>query len=107
MPSPYRAAVVQAAAIPFDSEKTVAKTITLIREAACEGAKLIVFPEAFISGYLKGASFGAPVGMRTPSGRDDFLVYATDAIDVPGPATHQLAEAARKAEAFVVIGVIE
>lgn len=107
MASPYRAAVVQASAIPFDSERSVHKAVDLIRDAAAEGARLIVFPEAFISGYPKGAHFGAPVGLRTAAGRDEFLTYAKGAIDVPGPATEALAEAAREAGAYLVIGVIE
>ena len=41
-------AVVQAAAVPFDTEACVDKAVRLIGEAAATGAKVIVFPEAFI-----------------------------------------------------------
>src|SRR5437588_6695800 len=76
-------------------------------EAAARAAKLIVFPEAFIGGYPKGEDFGARVGSRTPEGRKLFRRYFEGAIDVPGPDTARLAEAARAHGLWLVIGVIE
>ena len=99
--------VVQAGAILFDSCATLAKAEGLIAEAAAGGARLVVFPEAFIGGYPKGADFGARVGSRTPEGRKLFRRYFEDAIDVPGPATARLGEAARTHGVWLVIGVIE
>jgi nitrilase len=106
MPS-VQVAVVQAGAVFFDSEACLAKAETLIAEAAARKAQLIVFPEAFIGGYPKGEDFGARVGSRTPEGRKLFRRYYEGAIDVPGPATARLAEAARTHAAWIVIGVIE
>ncbi len=100
-------AVVQAGSILFDPEASTAKAERLIAEAASTGAKLIVFPEAFIGGYPKGSDFGARVGSRTPEGRKLFRRYFEGAIDVPGPVTARLAEAAHAANAWLVIGVIE
>jgi nitrilase len=100
-----RVAVVQAGSILFDTEASLCKAERYIAEAA--GAKLIVFPEAFIGGYPKGEDFGARVGSRTPEGRKLFRRYFEGAIDVPGPATERLGEAARVHGAWVVIGVIE
>src|SRR3954464_13957210 len=102
-----RAAVVQAGSVPFDSDASLARACGLIAEAAAAGAQLIVFPEAFIGGYPKGADFGARVGSRTPEGRHLFRRYFEGAIDVPGPATIRLAEAAHAHRVWVVIGVIE
>jgi len=51
MTSTLCAAVVQAAAVPFDTPASVEKAARLIGEAASQGAKLAVFPEAFIGGY--------------------------------------------------------
>jgi nitrilase len=98
-------AVVQAGSILFDTGASIAKAERLLGEA--EGARLVVFPEAFIGGYPKGHDFGARVGSRTPEGRKLFRRYYEGAIDVPGPATERLGEAARAAGAWVVIGVIE
>jgi len=100
-------AVVQAGAILFDSAACIAKAEDLIAEAARQGARLIVFPEAFIGGYPKGHDFGARVGSRTPEGRELFRRYYEGAIDVPGPDTARLGQAARTHGAWVVIGAIE
>src|SRR5215470_14079676 len=102
-----RVAVVQAGSLLFDAEGSAAKAERLIGEAAARGAKLIVFPEAFLGGYPKGSDFGARVGSRSPEGRKDFRRYFENAIDVPGPATDRLGEAARSHEIWLVIGVIE
>lgn len=47
----YKVAAVQAAPIFLDLEGTVSKTISLIEEAATNGASLIAFPETWIPGY--------------------------------------------------------
>src|SRR5256884_8485316 len=102
-----RVAVVQAGSLPFQSEACVDKAIRLIEEAAARGAKVIVFPEAFIAGYPKGLNYGLVVGARDPAGREEFRVYLEAAIDVPGPLTRRLGKAAAAHRAHVVIGVIE
>ena len=107
MQATFTAAVVQASPVVFDARATVEKAHALALEAAGRGAKLIVFPEAFVSAYPKGLDFGARVGSRHPSGRDDFRRYHSSAIDVPGPMTERLGGAAREAGAHLVIGVIE
>jgi len=58
------AAVVQAAPIAFDRERTLEKVRALTGDAASQGAQLVVFPEAFVSAYPRGLSFGAVVGDR-------------------------------------------
>lgn len=107
MPQPFKAAVVQAACDPYDSLASAHKAAALITKAAAAGAKLIVFPEAFLGGYPKGASFGTPVGMRKPQGREDYRRYHEAAIDLAGPEVGVLEEATATTGAFVVIGVIE
>jgi nitrilase len=102
-----RVAVVQAAAVPFDCEACVDKAARLTAEAAAMGAKVIVFPEAFVPGYPKGLNYGLVVGARDAAGREEFRIYLDAAIDVPGPLTQRLGEAAAAHGAYVVIGVIE
>jgi len=104
---PIRVAVVQAGPFPFDLEKTLTKAEELAAQAARQGAKLVVFPEAFVGGYPKGIDFGARVGSRTPEGRAWFRRYFEGAIDVAGPATDRLGESARVNGVWLVIGVIE
>ena len=50
----FKAAVVQAAPILFDREATVEKACQLTAEAATQGPRLILFPEAFIPCYPRG-----------------------------------------------------
>ncbi|MCL5961541.1 MAG: nitrilase [Chloroflexi bacterium] len=102
-----RVAVVQAAPVVFDREATLTKMRRLALEAAGQGARLVLFPEAFVSAYPKGLDFGARVGSRTPEGREDFRRYFESAVDVPGPATAALGEIARENGLYLVTGVIE
>lgn len=105
--SSNKVAVVQAGSIPFNTQATVAKAVDLIAQAAANNASIVVFPEAFLGGYPKGANFGSPVGKRTPEGRNAFLRYYNGAIDLNGPELVTLVEAAQINEIFVVMGVIE
>lgn len=102
-----KVAVVQAAPALFDRDATVEKTCRLVAAAAAQGARLILFPEAFIPAYPRGLSFGTVVGSRSSNGRRAWQTYWANAVDVPGPATRALGEAAREANAYLAIGVIE
>ncbi len=102
-----RAAVVQAAPQAFDLERTLERVADLARRAAERGARIAVFPEAFIGGYPKGMNFGVRVGQRSPEGRESFRRYFEAAIDVPGPAASRLSGIARENGLLLVIGVIE
>ena len=70
--SPVRAAVVQAASVAFDQERTLQKAGDLVSDAARQGAQLVVFPEAFVSGYPRGSSFGSVVANRSAEGREEY-----------------------------------
>ena len=105
--STVQVAVVQAGSVPFDADACVEKAVRLIGEAAATGAKVVVFPEAFIVGYPKGMNYGLVVGARDPIGREEFRIYLDAAIDVPGRHTQRIGEAAAAHQCFVVIGVIE
>ena len=102
-----KVAAVQAAPVLFDREATVEKAVQLIDEAASEGSQLVLLPEAFIPAYPRGLSFGMVVGRRSSAGRDLWQRYWENSVDVPGPATEKLGEAAQRANAYVAIGVIE
>ncbi|RPH47889.1 MAG: carbon-nitrogen hydrolase family protein [Lysobacterales bacterium] len=102
-----KAAVVQAAPVMFDTDRTLAKLAELAREAAAQGADIAVFPEAFVGGYPKGLDFGARLGSRSPEGREDFRRYYESAIALPGPQSASLAATARDNRLHLVVGVIE
>ncbi len=50
-----RIAAVQATPVVLDADATIDKTIMLVDQAADRGAKLVVFPECFVSLYPSGA----------------------------------------------------
>ncbi len=102
-----RVAVVQAAPVMFDTQRSLEKLAALTSDAAKRGAKLVVFPEAFIAGYPKGHDFGVRVGMRSPEGRDEFRRFFDSAIELPGDAASFIGEVAKSNGVHVVVGVIE
>ena len=91
----------------FDKAACVEKAESFIAQAGEKGAELIVFPELFIPGYPYGMTFGFTVGRRGEEGRLDWKLYYDNSILVPGPETERLSAAARKAGAWLSIGVSE
>jgi len=65
----------------FDAAATWAKFEDYLARAKTAGLDLIVFPEAFIGGYPKGIDFGVSVGARSVEGREQFRLYAQDAVE--------------------------
>jgi nitrilase len=59
-----KVAVIQAAPVLFNREESVEKACRLTQEAAAQGAKLTLFPEAFVPAYPRGLSFGTVIGSR-------------------------------------------
>ena len=105
--SSYKAAVVQAASNPNDTLASAQKAASLIEQAAKAGAGLVGFSEAFLGGYPKGNSFGAPIGLRKPEGREAFRLYWEQAIDLNGPQVETIAAATAASGVFAAIGCIE
>jgi nitrilase len=102
-----KAAVAQVGSIPFDAQASVEKAVEWIAKAGEAGCEIVVFPEAFVSGYPKGSDFDIAIGVRTLRGRDEFRRYFDGSITVPGPETTQRGKAAAAAKCYVVIGVME
>ncbi len=98
----FKAAAVQTAPVFLDTDATVDKTIGLIQEAASNGAKLVAFPEVFISGYPYWSWIGNPI-----EGSAWFERLARSAIEIPGPEISKIAQAAARHKINVVIGVNE
>lgn len=103
----FQASVVQASPAFFDKAKTLQRIGDLIRDCASKKSSLILFPEVIIPGYPRGLTFGTNIGGRTPEGREMFLRYWENSVEVPGPETQQIAAWAKNAKAFVVVGVTE
>ncbi|MCK6450875.1 MAG: carbon-nitrogen hydrolase family protein [Alphaproteobacteria bacterium] len=100
-------AVVQAGSVPYQQARCIEKAADLVADAARRGARLVVFPEAFVSAYPKGLDFGTRVGWRDAAGREEFRRYYDSAIEVPSAATDALGHVARKNGITLLIGVIE
>lgn len=94
-------ASVQASSVFLDREATVEKACRLTEEAARAGARVIVFPEAWIPGYPFWIFANKPISTSL------FTALYQQAVIVPSPATGRLGEAARRAKAYLVIGVSE
>lgn len=89
----------------LERDATIEKARGLIRQAAKNGARLVVFPEAFVPTYPFWAWAIPPRENRLLT--DLYGKLVEEAVAVPGPAVDALAEAAREAGVYAVIGVNE
>jgi nitrilase len=103
----FRVAAVQMAPVLLDRDATVDRVCERIVEAGRSRVDLALFPEALIPGYPRGLDFGAVVGSRSDDGRALFARYFEQAIEIPGPETRRIGEAAAEAGCQVAIGVVE
>ena len=98
----FTAAAVQSAPVYLDAAKTVDKAVSIINEAARNGASLIAFPEVFVPGYPYWNWTMNPV-----AGSPWFENLYRASIDIPGPHVDTLRAAAAATNTTVVIGVNE
>lgn len=102
---PLTVAVAQHSSVFQNRRASVEKACTLIAEASAKGARLIVFPEAFVPGYpdwvwLVKNSDGATLNAC-------YRELLENSVSVPDESTAQLCEAARAGAIYVAIGVNE
>jgi len=105
--SSFKLAVIQASSVLFDLEQTLQKLENLALKASSKGAKLILFPEAFVSGYPRGLGFGTVVGSRTDEGRILWQKYWNSSVAEGDQACKRIGQIAKAANAFLAIGVNE
>jgi nitrilase len=98
----FRAAAVQAASVFMDREATTDKACDLIREAAGNGARLIVFPESYIAGYPHWAWLHT-----VKDGQKFFPLLVKSSVTVPSDITDRLCRTAKDCDAYVAIGINE
>ncbi|MEL7068585.1 MAG: Nit6803 family nitrilase [Cyanobacteria bacterium J06581_3] len=97
-----RAAAVQLFPVLYSRFGTMEKVLKAIDDAAKEGVQLIVFPETFVPYYPYFSFVLPPVLM----GKAHMQLYE-EAVEVPGPVTEAVSQAARTHEMVVVLGVNE
>ncbi|MGO4194870.1 Nit6803 family nitrilase [Rhizobium sp. YAF28] len=97
-----RAAAAQIAPDLTSPEKTLARVLETIAEAATKGAEIIVFPETFVPWYPYFSFVLPPV----LSGREHLRLYE-EAVTVPSAATDAVAAAAREHGIVVALGINE
>ena len=102
----FTVGAVQAASVFFDRDRTIDKAVRLIEEAADKGARIIGFPELFIAGHPEVwylAKKSNPLHVQKAL----FTELVKNGVRVPSLATDRLCAAARRAHAYVVIGISE
>ncbi|MEI6381585.1 MAG: Nit6803 family nitrilase [Cyanobacteriota bacterium ELA615] len=97
-----RAAAVQMSPVLFSRDGTTEKVLQAIKDAAKQGAQLIVFPETLIPYYPYFSFVEPPVLM----GRQHMKLYE-EALTVPGVETQAIASCASEQGVVVVVGVNE
>jgi nitrilase len=102
-----RVAVVQAE-VAANLEAGLAATVAATRDAATQGAQLVVFPETWLPGYPIWLDVCRDVALwdHTPVKRV-FRRLAEQSVVVPGPAVDALAACARDAGVTLVVGICE
>jgi nitrilase len=98
-------AAAQAAPVFLDLRGSVDRACELIAAAGREGARLVVFPEAFLPGYPDWVWL---VPAREKATLEEMYAgLLSNAVVVPGPATVQMGRAARRAGVAVAMGISE
>lgn len=107
-PQTVKVAAVQCSSVLGDVDGNRRKLTALVKEAAGEGAKIIVLPEAAITGYLSQdlrtnwQLKGWPIEAGF-QGKDPLPI----AEPVPGPSTRHFAELARELQVYVTVPFVE
>jgi len=98
-------ACAQVEPVLFDRDATIGRLAEVAAKATGEGARLVLFPEAFIPGYpssrwarfLAGGGNARPVHAR----------LARESLEVPGPDSDRIGEIARQQGLWLAVGANE
>ena len=104
--APFTVAAVQASPVFLDPKATADKACKLIAEAAKAGARLVVFPEAFIPGYPDWV-WVIPPGVKGAVLAEMNAALIQNSVTIPDDTTRLLCRAAKSSKVHVAIGVHE
>ena len=99
-----KVAIAQKSPVFMNREASVTRACSIIEEAGSNGARLVVFPEAWLSGYpywTEGWDSSLP---QWAGGR---ILFGENALLVPSEDSERLGDAARAANVYVVLGCNE
>jgi nitrilase len=101
----FKIAVAQLAPVFLDKKATLKKACDAIAQAGAHKARLIVFPEAYLSGYPDWV-WSVP-GNKKQLYDTLYNELLQNAMTIPGEELSTLCQAARKAKIYVAIGINE
>ncbi|KAK7424066.1 hypothetical protein QQX98_000676 [Neonectria punicea] len=102
MGSQIRIAACHASPIFLSARETTNKAITFIKQAAKNGANLVVFPESFIPAFPVWSALRPPT-----ENHDLFKRMALESVYADGEELHDVRSAAKAANIMVSIGISE
>jgi nitrilase len=104
--SPYRVAVVQHPPVALNRQKTIARGVELLDEAAAGGAKLVSFPETWVPGYPEWVWRLRP-GDDYGLSADIHKLLLESSVDLKAGQLKPIQSAARRLKVTVSIGIHE
>jgi len=104
--SPYRVAVVQHPPVALNRQKTLARGVELLNEAAAGGARLVSFPETWVPGYPEWIWQLRPGEDYGLSG-DIFKRLLESSVDLKAGQLKPIQAAAKRLKVTVSIGIHE
>ena len=107
MREPVTVACAQLEPVVFDRDATIEKLAAGAAQIAAKGARLAVFPEAFVPAYPSSTWAKALAGWAEEGAKEAFALLARESVEIPGPAERRLGEIARENELWLVTGVTE
>ena len=106
MNEPVKVACVQSESVYFDRAATIDKLETLAGEAAGNGARLALFPEAFIPVY-PSSRWARHLAGWDGDARPLWARLARESLTIPSPESERLGEIARASGLWLAVGANE
>ena len=101
-------AIIQHKPVHLNIEKSLAKSVTLIKEAAGKGANLIVFGESWLSGYPAWIDHCPEIALwNNETTKEVFTQMHQNSVDVQGNVMKTLCALASELKVFLCIGFNE